>query len=155
MQDPTLVLISVCAISLICVALVAGLGFLVLRITGRTLTEFLGGGSVPDAVDTLAGVESTPGNNYVRGRNRTENLRAQAESLDFDAAVAKYRNNPNASTSSPVSSQAVQPLDDTSPRGGASRKKRNRRREDLHDVEEMEDMLGGFADEGGDDLSPF
>ncbi len=76
-------------------------------------------------------------------------------SLDFDAAVAKYRNNPNASTSSPVSSQAVQPLDDTSPRGGASRKKRNRRREDLHDVEEMEDMLGGFADEGGDDLSPF
>ncbi len=79
MQDPTLVLISVCAISLICVALVAGLGFLVLRITGRTLTEFLGGGSVPDAVDTLAGVEFTPGNNYVRGRNRTENLRAQAE----------------------------------------------------------------------------
>jgi hypothetical protein len=160
MQDSNLVVVSVCGLSLICVGLVGVILFLVLRFTGRTFGDFLGGNTIGGAIDSMAGVEPDTRTARVRAQaQRTPspgNLRAQADSLDFDAAVAKYRNNPNAPSaqSIPFVPSATQPtpppLDDSAP----SLPPRKRRR-GFKDEQEMDDMLGGFMDEGGDDVLPF
>jgi hypothetical protein len=158
MQDSSLVVISVCAISLICAGLLGGIVFLALRISGHTLREFLGGETIPDAIDSMAGVEKPTPRNRLRAQTplQTSNLRAQADNLDFDAAVAHYRSNPSAPAAPPIpfnpsgATQTAPSLDDE-----AQPSDRRRRRRGTRDEQEMDDMLGGFMDEGGDDILPF
>jgi hypothetical protein len=153
MQDSTLVLISVCAMALLCTALIGGGLFLVLRFTGRTLTEFLGGQSVSEAIDSAAGVEKPTTR---RGRTqrlpKTSDLRTQAQSLDFDAAVAKYRNNPNP----PPPVQVVPTPTTTTPTPqldpAPSPKLGDKRRRIRRESEEVDGLLGGFLEDGDDIL---
>jgi hypothetical protein len=158
MQDSSLVVISICAISLICVGLLGGIVFLALRISGQTLRGLLGGDTIPDAIDSMAGVERATPRNRLRTQTlpKTSDLRAQADNLDFDAAVAHYRSNPSAPAAPPIpfnpsgATQTAPSLDEEPQTAD-----RKRRRRGTRDEQEMDDMLGGFMDEGGDDILPF
>src|SRR5690606_17200099 len=101
--------------------------------------------------------KGTPRNQFrTQATAKPSDLRAQANNLDFDSAVAKYRNNPSAPAAPPIpfnpsrTTQTAPPLDDE-PRPAD----RRRRRRGTRDEQEMDDMLGGFLDEGGDDILPF
>lgn len=115
MQDVGPVLISVCGLLCVGGGLLAVIAFLVLKATGRTLlgafdeiggvAAALGIGEVSSEVDT----DSAPANR--RGLRR--DLRARAESLDFDSAVAR-QGAPSTPTSQTAPRQPfVQPPFDT------------------------------------------
>jgi hypothetical protein len=149
MQDPTLAIVAICAFALICGGLIAIVGFLVLRFTGRSLGGILGEGGIPGMIDTLADEDDDPLQSS-RRRRRTggEDLRAKAQSLDFDAAVAKYKDQP-ASQSAPISRSPFPPpppppereLPDTSAR------LRRKRRKQEDDGDEGDEMYEHFLDE--------
>lgn len=155
MQDPALALVAICGFSMICIGLIAVLGFLVLRFTGRTLGGFLGGSGLYGLVDSVTGASDPEESSMVRDRRRSPatNLRAQAQSLDFDAAVNQYKNQPLQPSSAPMPSPfpPAQPADDdrTAPDPDTSSRRRRRRPGD--EDAEADDMFGGFLDE----IDPF
>ena len=150
MQDPTLAIVAICAFALICLGLIAIVGFLVLRFTGRTLGDILGEGGLPGVVDTLADEDDDPLSG-TRRRRRTSgsDLRAQAQSLDFDAAVTKYKNQP-ASSSAPVSRSPFPPTQTPPERelpDNSTRLRRKRRKGNEDDGDDGDEMYEHFLDE--------
>lgn len=82
------VIIAACGLSVVCLGVLGILAFGVARFTGGTLLGLIGsltGGG------TAANDADIPGYQIGRPRRPRLNLEAQAQSLDFDAAVAKYR----------------------------------------------------------------
>jgi hypothetical protein len=164
MQDNSLLVISVCGLAVVCVGLLAIVGFLVLRFTGHTVREFLGGGNVSGVVDSLSGADdredSLSRRRRAARRPSTSDLRSRAESLDFNAAVQRHRTGESGPSAQgaprpnvplpprqPASPFEGQPAEDTS--------SRRRRRRSTRDDEEIDDMLGGFLDDGDGDLDLF
>ncbi|MEO8608174.1 MAG: hypothetical protein ABI690_09850 [Chloroflexota bacterium] len=156
MQDPALAVIAICGFSVICIGLIVIVGFLVFRFTGRSIGGLLGGGGIPGVINSISGANDPDEDealiNSRRRRSPGTNLRAQAQSLDFDSAVAKYKNQPLGSspTTTPTNSPfpPAQPtLDDSSALDVESRRKRKRRRHSGED-EEGDEMFEHFLDEG-------
>lgn len=103
MQDIGPVLISVCGLLCVAGGLLAVIAFLVLKATGRTLLgafDEIGGVAAALGVGEASGDVDTdiPSANR-RGFRR--DLRARAESLDFDSAVARQSNPLDASQAAP------------------------------------------------------
>jgi hypothetical protein len=159
MNDLAPVIAAVCGFAVVCVGLVLVGGFLLIRLGGKTLLgpvlgNFLGGRGEEEAI------EDRP---YVSQRASSQatarDLRTLAQSLDFDAAVQKYRQqggvsaqntpDPNYTPSPPPAN-----LDDFDPdkydiRGTYSRQPNTRparRRAD----ESQDEMLGGLFDSEDD-----
>jgi hypothetical protein len=153
MQDPALALIAICGFSVICIGLLVIVGFLVLRFTGRTVGDLLGGGGLTGAINSLSGVgdpdEDGPLIERRRRRQPTKgNLRAQAQSLDFDSAVAKYKSQPPQSgfvnnNPFPPSQPTFEDSTDLSSTRAQDRKRRRR----LKDAEEGDELFEPFMDD--------
>jgi hypothetical protein len=153
MQDPALALVAICGFSVICIGLVAVLALIALRVTGRSIGGLLGGQGLFGLVDSVSGA-SDPEESPIRaGRRRAtpaNDLRAKAQSLDFDAAVQRYKEQPPSASSTPGNPYPPLQTDpDRDPNSQDSlRRKRRRRGEDDADADEM---FGGFLDE----IDPF
>jgi len=152
MQDPTLALVAICGFSVICVGLVAILGLLALRFTGRSIGGLLGGEGLSGLVDSVSGA-SDPEESSLRANRRrstpANDLRARAQSLDFDEAVKRYKEQPPTASNPP--SNPYPPLQtepDSGTNSDTSIRRRRRRGEDDADADEM---FGGFLDE----IDPF
>ena len=82
----------------------------------------------------------------------TQNLRAQAQSLDFDAAVNQYKNQPlrpsSTGTVSPFPPAQTESLNRPDPDTSTSLR---RRRRGSDEDDEGDEMFGGFLDE----IDPF
>jgi hypothetical protein len=152
MQDPALALIAICGFSVICIGLVVIVGLLVLRFTGRTVGGLLGGGGITGVINSMSGANDPDEDaaliNSRRRRPPGNNLRAQAQSLDFDSAVQKYKNQPLTPSSTAQSSPfpPAQPnFDDSTELDTTSRRKRRR---GGGDDDEGDEMFEHFLDEG-------
>ncbi len=154
MQDPALAVIAICGFSVICIGLLVIVGLLVLRFTGRTVGGFLGEGGISGALNSLSGVNDPDEDdaliNSRRRRPPGNNLRAQAQSLDFDSAVQKYKNQPLTPSSTAQSSPfpPTQPNFDDSTELDSTRARDRKRRKNLKDAEEGDDLFEPFM---GDD----
>jgi len=154
MQDPALAVIAICGFSVICIGLIVIVGLLVLRFTGRTVGGLLGGGGIPGVINSLSGANDPDEDaaliNNRRRRPPGNNLRAQAQSLDFDSAGQKYKNQPLTPSSTAQSSPfppTQTPFDDSAELDAKARRKRKRRR-GSEDNEEGDEMFEHFLDEG-------
>lgn len=157
MQDPALALVAICGFSVICVGLIAVLGFLVLRFTGRTVGGLLGGGGLHGLFSSLSGADDPDDEPSTLNRRRrtpaATDLRAQAQSLDFDSAVNKYKSQPlrpsTTGTASPFPTAQADPEPRLDP--GDTTSSRRRRRRGADEDAEGDEMFGGFLD----DIDPF
>ena len=153
MQDPALALVAICGFSVICISLIVIVGLLVLRFTGRTVGGFLGEGGITGALNSLSGANDPDEDdaliNSRRRRPPSSNLRAQAQSLDFDAAVAKYKDQPLRPSSTATNSPfpPVQPGLDNSTELDSTRAGDRKRRKNLKDAEEGDDLFEPFMDD--------
>jgi hypothetical protein len=152
MQDPALALVAICGFSVICIGLIVIVGLLALRFTGRTVGDLLGGGGITGVINSLSGANDPDEDGALinsRRRPPSSNLRAQAQSLDFDAAVAKYKDQPlrpsSTTTNSPFPS--VQPGFDDSTELDSTRAGDRKRRKNLKDAEEGDDLFEPFMDD--------
>lgn len=165
MQDIGPVLISICGLLCVGAGLLAVIIFLVLKATGRTLlgafdeiggvAAALGIGEAADAGDEVTAPTTR------RGRR---SLRARAESLDFDSAVARQSaqpptaprppagtpssyaappSYPPAPRQPPGAAQPTSPFDDDLP----SLPKRRIRRDRTDNADDDPDMLAGLMGE--------
>jgi hypothetical protein len=150
-MDPLLVLISVCGVSVVCVGLVGVLAVLLLRFTGRNL--FAGVGGLEGMVGSLAGVGDVDGDDqYDRLQRKTpqrRDLRADAQSLDFQSTVEKYRGGQPAASAAPRPAQrpgspASNPFE--APPAVDDRLGNRRRRRDQG--EDEDGLMGSFLDDG-------
>lgn len=143
-NDNALLIISACGIVAIVVILAALLILRVLRfsifgLANLVLKSVIDPGEAPSRLDARPQSVARP---------RSRNLRAEAQSVDFDAAVAQHkgeaspsvRTTPAAANLGAVSAQAEpEPLPDD------SRSLRSRRRR--MPEEDNEGLLGGFMDD--------
>ncbi len=145
MTETLTLLIPICALSLVCVGLLAVAAILIMSLLGAGLPgvlgqmrEFMGGEA--DDVDTF--VPQT--------RSRRTNFRDQAADLDFDAAIARQQANKDrlrpTRTSTPPSPFDAQSADDATDFSSPSLRRRKRRRSDYSEDE----IHGGLLDEDGD-----
>jgi hypothetical protein len=156
MRDLAPIIAAACGLGVVCVGLIVIGGFMLVRVTGQSflgpLFSILGGGG---------GNEELPEDRPVptmRAQSSSRDLRSLAQSLDFDAAVQKYRQqggvqNPPDPNYTPGPAPAPLEADPTKYdiRGTYSRQPnnlRNRRNED----EGQEEFLGGLfgAEDNGD-----
>lgn len=159
MQDPALALVAICGFSVICIGLIAVLGFLLLRFTGRTVGGFLGGGGLHGLFSSLSGADDPDDEpTSINRRRRTPvatDLRAQAQSLDFDAAVNQYKSQPlnqsPTTTGTPNPFPPIQPQSLNTPDPDSATSSRRRRRRGSDEDAEGDEMFGGFLDE----IDPF
>ena len=133
-------LIPICALSLVCIGLLAVAAVIGVRFLGFSMPGLLGplGDFLDGEVDDVPSVPQTT-------RRRRTGLRDQPIDLDFDAAVARHqadKDSPRPSTSpSPFDAQNMPPADDF------PTPSRRRRRRDRYDDDEIH---GGLLDEDGD-----
>ena len=149
-NDNALLIISACGIGAVVVILMAFLLLRVLRfslfgLANLVLKSVTDPGEAPSRLDARTQAATRP---------RSRNLRAEAQAVDFDAAVAQQkgeaapsiRTTPGTPTVGPVSAQAELPPLDTDSRALRSRRRR------VPD-EDNEGLLDGFLadddDEGG------
>jgi hypothetical protein len=154
MQDPALALVAICGFSIICVGLFVVVGLLVLRVTGRSVGSLLGGQGLYGLVDSVSGASDPEENiNPANRRRRTpagSDLRAKTQSLDFDAAVQRYKDQPPGTAApKPSSPFPLAPEPDT--RGNAEARATRKRRKRGEDDSDADEMFGGFLDE----VDPF
>jgi hypothetical protein len=146
-MDPMLVLISVCGASIVCVGLIGVLAVLLLRFTGRNL--FAGVGGLEGVVGALAGVGDDDGDaDYERLQRRTpqrRDLRAEAQSLDFQSSVEKYRGGQPSVSAAPR--PAAPSADPFSNPPALDDRRSNRRRRDPQGEDE-DGLMGSFLDDG-------
>lgn len=159
-NDLPLILLSVCGFATVCIGLIVVVGLLLIRFTGSSfllplVNAFTGRGD--ESGDDDEGYRPTP----ARRAPTANDLRARAQSLDFDSAVQKYQrsdqpqtNLPPASTN-PIPGSAVVPpntlpLDDPTSRYSLRNRSASDRRSSPEDRErrrradEGEDILSGF-----------
>jgi hypothetical protein len=157
MQDPALALVAICGFSVICIGLIAVLGFLVLRFTGRTVGGMLGGGGLHGLLGSLSGADDPDTDQSIINRRRrapaATDLRAQAQSVDFDSAVNKYKSQPLQPKTTGTPSPFPTAQTDLEPRldPGDTTSSRRRRRRGADEDAEGDEMFGGFLD----DIDPF
>lgn len=153
-MDPLLVLISVCGVSVVCVGLIGVLAVLLLRFTGRNL--FQGVGGLEGVVGALAGVGEDSGDaDYERLQRRSpqrRDLRAEAQSLDFQSSVEKYRGGPASASAAPRPTAPVpRPVAPTTNPFDAPPNLDNRlgsRRRRNEPDEDEDGLMGSFLDDG-------
>lgn len=148
-MDLGLILASGCALSLVCLGLIALLAFVVVRFTGRTIGEIIGGDADEENLG-MGNIQSAPGGSR---RSAGSSLRDRARNLDFDAAIQRQQGRTpmppdlrrsaggtdfNAQSSG--DRRDVPPGFEEPPRGNL-RSQRTRRREDNVEI---------YDDEGGD-----
>jgi hypothetical protein len=152
-MDPLLVLFSVCGISVVCLGLIGVLAVLLLRFTGRNL--FQGVGGLEGVVGALAGVGDDSGDDdYERLQRKSpqrRDLRAEAQSLDFQSTVEKYRTGqPGAQSARPAKPAPRPPVPSTnpfdSPPSLTDRRTTQRRRNQTG--EDEDGLMGSFLDDG-------
>lgn len=146
MNDPSGLIVPLCSLSIVCGGLLVLGVFLAIRFLGLQLPGILG------SFNNLAADEETDSRAFraqSSGRRRPD-LRQKAQSLDFDAAVARQRDKTNPVPPRPADS------DSTFSAQGASRSRRSdslrRRRNRNHDEDEI---FGGMLDEDGDGSVDF
>jgi hypothetical protein len=149
MQDNTLIILGLCGIALVFMAIGAFLFFWITRSLNRffivgLVRRLIGG--VDEYTDNDEAIGS-----YVTSRQRRD-LRARAQSLDFDSAVARHRGEPVLPTQ-PVDASAQSTLpQNTLPTTDASapplRSQRRRRRDSKDDS--LDEVFGGMLDTDGD-----
>ncbi|HLV33795.1 MAG TPA: hypothetical protein VKY59_01725 [Spirillospora sp.] len=146
MNEGLLLILALCAVVLVGLGLLALLVFGVLRWQAPKLLKILGGAGAVFASEEPANKVDARLN-----RRRRANLRNRAESLDFDAALARHRSGDfrpqgQASSANPAGQRTnhrVQPAE--SPFGDTPPPLRRRRRERNQD-----EIFGGMLDEDGD-----
>lgn len=88
MQDGSLVLVAICGLLCVAGGLLLVVAFAVARATGRTLFETFGG--IGGVFAALGGGEEEDTDLLTRREvRRRRDLRAKAQQLDFDAAIAQ------------------------------------------------------------------
>lgn len=140
MNETLLVFIAGCGLALVVVGLIAAVAIWIFRRSGVDLFDTLGAAGEIFGGDDDNEPVSARGESR-RGASRKANLRAQAESLDFDAAVSRYT---ASSDSAPPGSAARH--DEQSPI-------RRRRRSDRGRTDD--EIFGGMLDEDGDGTIDF
>lgn len=157
-QDIGPVLVSVCGLLCVGGGLVAVIAFLALKATGRTLfNAFDEIGGVAAALGiSEASTADTDINAPARRPGGRRDLRARAESLDFDAAVSRHAAAPPPAQATPrPSTPPVYPAPPTpgaapSPFDEDSRpalRSRRFRRDRVDDSDDDPDMLAGLMGE--------
>jgi hypothetical protein len=146
MQDNTLLILGLVGLAVVCFGIFVFFFLTLLRLSGHRIFSFL------QFVDRSAHEEQATDRSYIQ--NPKPNLRAIAQSNDFDAALAKHvvqdEIEPRAAKAPPPTqsanlppSSAAQSLADEPPRLGSRRKRTFDRPQD-----EEDDMLADFLDEG-------
>jgi hypothetical protein len=149
MQDNTLIILGICGVALVFMAIGAFLFFWITRSLNRffivgLVRRLIGG--VDDITD-----DDESGAAYVAQRQRRD-LRAQAQSLDFDSAVARHRGEPVPPTQPVDASAQSTPSQNTTPTPDAntpSLRSQRRRRRNAND-ESLDEVFGGMLDTDGD-----
>lgn len=144
MNDISPVLLAVCGILIVAVGLMVVGGFLMYRFLRFNIFKMAMGYFMQHQGDSL---ESDP---QIVPMQRSHNLRAKAEALDFDAAVARHSKGGHSPTTQEVKPQAsaadtfegFKPADYTASKNGTSKRRRRDRNED--------EIFGGMLDEDGD-----
>jgi hypothetical protein len=150
MNEGLLLILALCAVALVGLGLLALLVFGVLRRHAPKLLQILGGaGAVFASEEPASKIDAR------LNRRRRANFRDRAESLDFDAALARhqqgdaplpFRPQGQASSANPAGQRTnhrVQPAE--SPFGDTPPPLRRRRRDRNQD-----EIFGGMLDEDGD-----
>lgn len=142
MSDLSPVFIAVCGLSIVCVGLVAIGGFLLARFAGiNVIGPILATVLNRDSEGGEATPQESPAPRPAARAPR--NLRGKAESLDFDAAVAKYQQEggkPSADRSRKPGTRASRRAlsdDKEDPSSGSLRRRRSR--EDDHAIYDDDD----------------
>jgi hypothetical protein len=144
MQDIAPVLIAICGLLFVGLGLLAVIAFVVIKTTGKTLLDAFGsiggvfaalGGGTEDDVET--GLPR-------RAPRRPRDLRARAESLDFDSAIARQADRPSGQSTPPRPAPGT-PDDDDLPSRPSFRSSAGRRRRDSSD--EDPDIFAALMDE--------
>jgi hypothetical protein len=144
MSDISPVLLAVCGVLMVAVGLIIVGGLLMYRLLRFNIFGMAMGYFMKHQGDEL---ESDP---QIAPVQRSHNLRAKAEALDFDAALARHNKDAQTSpvteakaqTSLPDAFEGFKPSDYTSRTNGASKKRRRDGNED--------EIFGGMLDEDGD-----
>lgn len=147
MGENTLLILGLCGAALVFMAIGAFLFFWITRSLNRffivgLVRRLIGG------VDEYTDKDDETVGGYVPQRARRD-LRAQAQSLDFDAAVARHRGQPvppTQPTDAPAqSAQNTPPTTDVDTPSLRSRRQRRRERDD-----NLDEVFGGLLDVDGD-----
>lgn len=140
-----LVLLGICGLAFVILGVLAVAAFIIARTTGKSLLDLFGGLGGAAAVMGGGDDDADISPRTRRSARQRTNLRAQADSLDFDSAVAQYQPgdaNPRASAAprpappwetSEAATSAVPPV----------RRRRKRREDDEDDLDMMEGFLDG------------
>lgn len=142
MNDISPVLLAVCGVLIVVLGLMTVGGLLMYRFLRFNIFSMAMGYFMRHQGDE---VESKPQTAPVQ---RSHNLRAKAEALDFDAAVARHSKDaqtspvPRPKATSTDTFEGFKPADYTSRTNGTSKKRRRDGNED--------EIFGGMLDEDGD-----
>ncbi len=148
MQDNTLIILGLCGVALVCTVVGALLFHWITRSIGRffiigLVRRLIGG------VDDYTNDDETVRPYTAQGAHR--DLRAEAQSLDFDSAVARYRGAPVPPTNPADASAQSLPPSDTQPTLGPTPPLRSRRRTRRGESDEnLDEVFGGMLDSDGD-----
>lgn len=146
MQDIGPVLVAICGLLFVGLGLLAVIAFVVIKTTGKTLLEAFG--SIGGVFAALGGGTEDEGETGLSRRRaaprRTRDLRARAESLDFDSAVARQADRPSGQSAPPRPAPGA-PDDDDLPSRTSFRSSAGRRRRDSSD--EDPDIFAAFMDD--------
>jgi hypothetical protein len=146
MQDNTIVIVALCAGATIFMVLGAFLFFWVTRSLNRFFIVGLVRRLIGEVDSDVKNDEAIGA--YVAPRHRRD-LRAQAQELDFDSAVARHRGEPVPPTQ-PVQApaQALPPVEtpQVSPNAPSLRQRRRKKADD----DSLDEVFGGLLDADGD-----
>ncbi len=149
MNDVSPVLLAVCGVLIVALGLLIVGGFLMYRFLRFNIFSMAMGYFMKHQGDSL---ESDP---QILPSQRSHNLRAKAESLDFDAAIARHSKDPQAAPTTEAKAQTnvpdvfegFKPSDYASRSNGTGKKRRRDGNED--------EIFGGMLDEDGDGSIDF
>jgi hypothetical protein len=149
MQDNTLIILGVCGAALVLMAIGA---FFFWWIT-RSIRGFFIVGLVRRLIGGVDDYTDKDDVGTVVPQRAHRDLRAQAQSLDFDSAVARHRGEPVPPTQPVDASAQSTPAQNTSPTTDANapslRSRSNRRRKREND-DALDEVFGGMMDVDGD-----
>jgi hypothetical protein len=150
MTDNTLIILGVCGVALVLMAIGAFFFWWVTKSLNRffivgLVRRLIGG------VDEYTDKNDETVGGYVQQRAHRD-LRSQAQSLDFDSAVARHRGepvpptNPADASAQPFPAQNTTPTTDANAPSLRSRGKRRRQQND----DSLDEVFGGMLDTDGD-----